>query len=377
MTPFPNCARVLSERYGVNVETLGEFVPYAVARRSRALRITAREYDETILASPQEQIQLHRHCLVSESWYGREADSIRDAIREIRRDRATITILSAPCAYGEEPFTALELALEAGFAPHSIRIDGYDASPQAITQAQSFTLPKNAFRSDTELPRHTFDKAGRTPHALAAEYHQIFTFEVADLLSDGWRPREAKYDLILCRNLLIYLSDSAQQRLLRRLASFLRPSGKLLVAACERSLMNVLKRDRADLKSTTAGEKAVRTPNDPPVSPRAKSRGGTPRPNRTPTQQPQSNVSTAAVELANRDELNDAYSEALLYLEDHPQDEQVMFLLAVISSSCGNNAQALHWLQKVLAVAPTHEEAQLLTDILRFHDQADGDGGRR
>jgi chemotaxis protein methyltransferase CheR len=57
-------------------------------------------------------------------------------------------------------------------------------------------------------------------------------FEVGDLLRA--QPRPAAYDLVMCRNTVIYFNDEVRDALHARLVTALRPGGYLIVGATER-----------------------------------------------------------------------------------------------------------------------------------------------
>ncbi len=61
---------------------------------------------------------------------------------------------------------------------------------------------------------------------------RLCTFEQGDLLR--MRPRAGSYDLVLCRNTVIYFTPDVRDALHARLAQALRPGGRLIVGATER-----------------------------------------------------------------------------------------------------------------------------------------------
>ena len=77
-----------------------------------------------------------------------------------------------------------------------------------------------------------FDRVGEDWCARAGAAQRSLRFEVGDLLRI--RPPAARFDLILCRNTVIYFAEPIRDELHARLASALRPGGYLMVGATER-----------------------------------------------------------------------------------------------------------------------------------------------
>ena len=64
------------------------------------------------------------------------------------------------------------------------------------------------------------------------ELKSVARFEVGDLLRV--RPKRAAYDLVLCRNTVIYFTEEVRDALHARLVESLRPGGYLIVGTSER-----------------------------------------------------------------------------------------------------------------------------------------------
>ena len=77
-----------------------------------------------------------------------------------------------------------------------------------------------------------FTKRPDGTYEARPELKAITRFETGDLLRV--RPRPAAYDLVLCRNTVIYFNDEVRDALHGRLAEALRPGGYLVIGATER-----------------------------------------------------------------------------------------------------------------------------------------------
>lgn len=144
---------------------------------------------------------------------------------------------SAGCASGEEAWTIAMLLADAmaragrSWEAGTLRVDATDLSPEALARAAAGTCPASAFADVPAdlLARWTLP-AGRN-RQVADPLRAAVRFAVGDLGRDP--PPRTGYDLIVCRNVLIYFSREAQERLLHRFADALRPGGLLMLGKVE------------------------------------------------------------------------------------------------------------------------------------------------
>jgi chemotaxis protein methyltransferase CheR len=175
--------------------------------------------------------------VVHETYFFRELDPLVIAIDDVvgarlaRGERARIW--SAACSTGEEPLTVAMLLDERGWLD---RVDllATDVSQRAIDRAQAGEFSARALR-------------GRAPAGLVSrwlrERERGIVVDPALVRAVAWSrlnllDREAiaalgQFDLILCRNVLIYFADSLVGQIAGTLAGALRPSGLLLVGVSE------------------------------------------------------------------------------------------------------------------------------------------------
>jgi chemotaxis protein methyltransferase WspC len=179
--------------------------------------------------------------VVPESWLFRDPAVFDEALRSVRerlaaRPDTPVRILSLPCAGGEEAYSMAMLLAQSGIAPSQCRIDAVDLSPAAIARARQGRYTKNAFRSaDLAFRARWFTRDG-DEHVIDAGLREYVCFSQGNLFTleagAGYRPR-GRYDLVFCRNLLIYFDDTARLRAARVLAGLLADDGLLLSGFAE------------------------------------------------------------------------------------------------------------------------------------------------
>jgi chemotaxis protein methyltransferase CheR len=153
-----------------------------------------------------------------------------------RRGAQNARIWSAACSTGEEPYTLAVLAAEAlGASGPPVEILGTDIATAALDEARSGRYDPRALRNlDARLAdRHFSVEAGR--HVVAPHLREMVSFRQHNLAQDTAPPSgEAVFDLILCRNVLIYFDRRVVDRVVAGLSRALAPGGTLVLGTADR-----------------------------------------------------------------------------------------------------------------------------------------------
>lgn len=163
-----------------------------------------------------------------------------DLIRRRERDAgSTLRVWSAACSSGEEPYS-IAMALEEYFAAHppawQRQIEATDISTRILAKAQAAIYPaETVSRMGTAMVKAYFqtgyaEQAGmyRVKPALRSMVH----FRHLNLL-EGALPFNEPFQIIFCRNVMIYFDRATQEELVQRLKSKLVPGGYLMVGHSE------------------------------------------------------------------------------------------------------------------------------------------------
>jgi chemotaxis protein methyltransferase CheR len=139
---------------------------------------------------------------------------------------------SAGCSYGAEALTLAAVCQTV--VPHAaVSITGVDVDARMIERARTGVFTAGDARAVAPgLMGRWFTKLPDGRYEAVPALRAMCRFEVGDLLRV--RPRAAAYDLVLCRNTVIYFNDEVRDALHARLAGALRPGGYLVVGATER-----------------------------------------------------------------------------------------------------------------------------------------------
>jgi chemotaxis protein methyltransferase CheR len=153
----------------------------------------------------------------------------KDILPKILQRANAPKIWSAACSTGEEPYTMV-MILSKYLPLNKIQILATDIDEKAIARAKLGLYPE---RSLNELPhdmkRKYFTKEG-SQYQLSDEIKKAVTFKKHNLLADSFG---GPFDLIICRNVLIYFTEEAKDILYHKFSNALNSSGILFVGSTE------------------------------------------------------------------------------------------------------------------------------------------------
>ena len=140
------------------------------------------------------------------------------------RANGEIRVWSAPCSSGEEAVTLAIVLQECMPAGVSIKILATDISEKALSKAIAGTYSANDCRglSKEKLDRY-FAKAGEDAYKVKSEISSLITYRLFNL-TDSFIFKKG-FDIIFCRNLMIYMENAAQQKLIDKFYDQLVPGG--------------------------------------------------------------------------------------------------------------------------------------------------------
>lgn len=142
--------------------------------------------------------------------------------------------LSAGCACGEEPYSLYILSQRVDSRLRGARIDAIDLNPECIRAAEQGLYEEKALRHlGAWHVQRFFDRREAGSFELRQEHRTRVQFHCANILELDQYSEEARYDAVLCRNVMIYFSAATREKALSQLARVLRPGGLLLLGHSE------------------------------------------------------------------------------------------------------------------------------------------------
>ncbi len=149
---------------------------------------------------------------------------------------APVRIWSCAASTGEEPYSIAITALEAAGQGPRVGIDASDIDTRVLATAQAGVYPMDVVQGLGEYRLRRFFLKGAGANAGKArvkpELQALLAFRPLNLLAPTWQAPQP-YDVIFCRNVMIYFDRPTQRRVLERLCGSLKPGGLLYVGHSE------------------------------------------------------------------------------------------------------------------------------------------------
>jgi chemotaxis methyl-accepting protein methylase len=320
---------------------------------------------------------------VKESYFFRQPEQLKaldwpHLLAQAAADRRSrVRVWSAACAHGEEPYTLALLASESLGGPlPPVDVLGTDIAESALERAAAGVYGSRAVRG---VPRETQDRffeSRESGLAVNSRLRELVRFKSHNLARDPMPPPgEQPFDLIVCRNVLIYFEPFAIEHFARTLPGALAPGGKVVLGAAdrlcltERSLRVLGERlEGVDARRAfDRGAPRARRPVPPRPAPEKRPR----RPPRDVTDP----TLAGALRLADAGRLDEASGVAHAVAADDPMNAPAQFVSGTVELARGDAATAVRSLRAALYADPTFAAAAF--QLGRAHDALGQDDAAR
>jgi chemotaxis protein methyltransferase WspC len=412
---------LLASRIGLDPVSVGRpLILRAATQRMTELGLDdLGAYERHVRSSEPELQALIEEVVVAESWFFRDErpfEWLREYVRTRWLDdslRPPLRVLSLACAGGEEPYSIAMVLHDLGLPARRFEIDAVDISDRRLAIARRGVYSLNAFRGVDAGYKVRYFREHPQGYELNSTVRSAVRFLQASVVEPGLLDGSLPYDVLFCRNLLIYLGDSARACVLAAIDRLLAPNGLLVIGHADR-----LDSAAARGKFTAVGDPGCfayrRTApggasvSSFPVEPSRRSSTQPPSPGMPPKATeapiplhkgritPRSGVSNHedglvaraaeppalldhALALANQGRFDEAIAVCQRYLQQQGLSAQAYCLMGMICQAAGDRVRAEVCFQKTVYLDPSHDEALLALALLaeRRGDSSAAAGFRR
>jgi chemotaxis protein methyltransferase CheR len=244
---------LLRSHCGLHFDESSRFlVEKRVARRIRELDLgsfSAYHYTLRSAGGDEELAHLIDILTTNETYFFRERSQLTALVEEVvpntlMQRRATgsnlpVCIWSAGCSSGEEPYSIVALAIEAGLEPgRDFRVYASDISRPVLTKSRRGVYREASFRETSDYLRNRYFTEKDGLLRISDEVKQHVDFIHLNLMDDSKIALLGQMDVVLCRNVIIYFDAETKRRVIQTFHNRLRPGGYLLLGHSE-SLINI------------------------------------------------------------------------------------------------------------------------------------------
>ncbi|WP_286680642.1 protein-glutamate O-methyltransferase CheR [Tepidanaerobacter sp. EBM-49] len=157
----------------------------------------------------------------------------KEIIPELISGKSTLKIWSSACSTGEEPYS-LAMMLDKMNLLNRAVIIASDIDKEAIEDAkEGIYTPKQVANVPKQMLDTYFTKEGNN-YVIKDKIKKSVDFKIINLLND---PFPSKCDLILCRNVMIYFTEEAKEKLYKKFYDALSDDGIFFVGSTEQIIM--------------------------------------------------------------------------------------------------------------------------------------------
>lgn len=234
----------LREKIGLNPESIGVLTVEKAVLEHIELSGTSdvEEYIGKLSASPKELKVLIESIVISETSFFRNNIPFKTLHSYLNQfvlsqpREQPLHILCLPCSTGEEAYSISMVLLEMELDADLFSIFAGDISDHSLKIAEAGIYGAYSFRGENlDYRKKYFSKQRDGTYILDKRVRDTVRFEQTNILADDFLFGHKPYDIIFCRNLLIYFDDVARARAIQALTKLLADKGVLFVGHAEGS----------------------------------------------------------------------------------------------------------------------------------------------
>lgn len=243
---FRKIAQILHSHAGIALsEGKAALVYSRLAKRLRTLGLRSfREYCALVEGSDglDERQAMMAALTTNVTRFFREPhhfDHLRDQVMPELAARARaggrVRLWSAACSNGQEPYSMAITVLSAlpEAADLDVRILATDIDPNMVAEGKAGLYREDAVAPiPLDLRRKWLEKAGEGRWSVSEQLRRLVSFRELNLIGD-W-PMRGRFDVIFCRNVVIYFDEPTQEMIWKRFTPMMTPGATLYIGHSER-----------------------------------------------------------------------------------------------------------------------------------------------
>ncbi len=239
---FAKIRKVIYSKAGINLSDSKKQLVYSrLARRLRALKLpNFNSYLDYLNDNEQEHEEFVNALTTNLTAFFREAhhfEILANHAKKIKLQNREMRVWCSASSTGEEPYSIAMTLVEA-FETYEppVEIIASDIDSNVLRDASTGIYSLQRLENLTLLQKKQFFQRGKGKNSGSAkvvqELRNMIEFRKINLLDDNWRLQEP-FDVIFCRNVMIYFDKATQLRLLERMTRLLKPDGLYIAGHSE------------------------------------------------------------------------------------------------------------------------------------------------
>ena len=241
---FERVRAMIYKRAGIALaESKQEMVYSRLARRLRANGIAsfAKYLDDLEGGRANDEWEAFTNALTTNlTSFFREAHHFPILLEHVKNRREPVTVWCSASSTGEEPYSiAITLCEAFGTLTPPAQIIATDIDTNVLATASNGVYPMERIEKMSPERAKKFFLRGKGDQAglvrVRNELRNLITFKQLNLLAENW-PISGQFDVIFCRNVMIYFDKPTQGKILARFVPLMKPDGLLFAGHSENFL---------------------------------------------------------------------------------------------------------------------------------------------
>jgi chemotaxis protein methyltransferase WspC len=236
VTPLARIEALLSRSVGLDRRSIGlpSFERAIEERRAACGASDWATFADRLEQSAEDLQDLVEQIVVPETWFFRDEHPFRFLARwcSARASRLgpgrVLRVLSIPCSTGEEPYSIAITLIDRGLPAGTFSIDAIDVSRRALATAREGRYGSRSFRGALGFRARHLTPDGAEHYRVSQQLRESVRFLAGNIADARLLVWAAPYDVVFCRNILIYLDDRARSTALATLDRLLADDGILI-----------------------------------------------------------------------------------------------------------------------------------------------------
>ena len=407
---FSAIEKILEDATGLDSSSIGSNVVQRVIKQRMVIAgiEDVGSYYARLRRDKNELQSLIEDVTVPETWFFRDKAPFELLSERIKAEwlpsskEGVLRILSLPCASGEEAYSIAMALHDLGFNSNNMRIDAVDISKRALARASEAVYGENSFRGDEGNYQQRFFDKTNDGYRLRESIRSMVKFWHGNLLDDKFLAGAELYDVIFCRNVMIYFSRGLQEKAVKKLYRLLAVNGLLFVGHAEAAnlagdyfsyikypgafafrkktdgISNKAQQSQEIVKEAVNARGLVSANDGNIADPRAAGSKRLPRSRKTfPKKVADENVTIVTKkfkkaepilekirQLADEGLLKEASGLCERFLENNAVNAEAYYLFGLIKQAEANDADASNLFRKAVYLNPLHYEALVHLAVL-------------
>jgi chemotaxis protein methyltransferase WspC len=362
-------ALLIEKNVGISIDSIGEAsFQRAITQKMHELNIKDRDLYYARVSSSEVDFQnLMEELVVPESYFFRDPTTydfletyIANDLLPLNKKGQTIRVLSIPCSTGEEPYSLAIKFLSMGFLKKQFHIDAVDISQQSLKKAVEGIYSPYSFRFDSAKKyQDQYFEHKKSLFHIKNFVKECVSFHLGNALDFIKLFENQQFDIIICKNLFIYMQVSAQDMLIKNLTHLLSKHGILIVSPIE---IEYIKKagfqSHPDAKSFVF-QKATKDKSTKPVLKEIV------KLKKVKELNPQKKDGLLlAKQYADEGKFEEARKLCAELLIEKGPDDTAYFILGLIAHALDQDEEAEDYLLKTIYLNPSHHEALIHLALL-------------